>query len=34
MGVGELNRAAAPFQHDYLRAMGLGDTEVLAGQDV
>jgi hypothetical protein len=32
--VGEPNRAAAPFQHDYLRAMGLGETEVLAGQEV
>jgi NAD(P)-dependent dehydrogenase (short-subunit alcohol dehydrogenase family) len=32
LGVGELNRAAAPFQHDYLKAMGLEDTEVVAGQ--
>ena len=32
--VGELNRASAPFQHGYLKAMGLGDTEVLAGQGV
>lgn len=27
-------RAAAPFRHEYLRAMGLDDTEVLAGQEV
>jgi NAD(P)-dependent dehydrogenase (short-subunit alcohol dehydrogenase family) len=32
LGVGELNRAAAPFQHDYLKAMGLEQTEALAGQ--
>jgi NAD(P)-dependent dehydrogenase (short-subunit alcohol dehydrogenase family) len=34
LGVGELNRAAAPFQHDYLKALGLEDTEVLAGRGV
>jgi NAD(P)-dependent dehydrogenase (short-subunit alcohol dehydrogenase family) len=32
LGVGELNRAAAPFQHHYLKAMGLEDTEIVAGQ--
>jgi NAD(P)-dependent dehydrogenase (short-subunit alcohol dehydrogenase family) len=32
LGVGELNRAAAPFQHDYLKAMGLEATEILAGR--
>ena len=30
LGVGELNRAAAPFQRSYLRAMGLEGTEVVA----
>lgn len=34
LGVGELNRAAAPFQHAYLKAMGLEDTEVVAGRGV
>lgn len=30
LGVGELNRVAAPFQRSYLRAMGLEGTEVVA----
>lgn len=30
LGVGELNRATAPFQQAYLRAMGLENTEVVS----
>jgi NAD(P)-dependent dehydrogenase (short-subunit alcohol dehydrogenase family) len=31
MGVSDLNRAAAPFQHEYLKAMGLEAVENIAG---
>jgi NAD(P)-dependent dehydrogenase (short-subunit alcohol dehydrogenase family) len=34
LGVGELNRSAAPFQRDYLKMMGLEDTEVVADRSI